>query len=138
YEESVILAWTSIEAAARGGLSNVARAKGVTPAALWQLLVDNVPKVSPLSSEEAVERTSPSIFKIFEVFSELRSTGYDSGSLAQSVREAYGFRNMIAHEGERVGFSDTQRVLEAVAFTLSAWGLKTTEQMLSDWDTTNW
>ncbi|MFC2040452.1 hypothetical protein ACFLTW_04695, partial [Chloroflexota bacterium] len=123
YEEAVLLGWVALEAACRTETPRLARTAGVSAAELEQRITGNTPSRSPFSLEEVAERAH--IRNLFRVFCELAETGYDSGSLAQSARNALRLRNVITHRGIRLSRSQAHRALEAISFVFGALRLPT-------------
>jgi len=123
YEEAVLLAWGALEAACRTETPRLARAAGVSAAELEQRVTGKSPRKPPFSHEEVAEKAC--IRNLVRVFCELAGTGYDSGSLAESARNAQDLRNVVIHRGIRLSVSQARHALEAIRFVLNVLKLPT-------------
>lgn len=123
YEEAVLLGWGALEAACRTETPCLARAAGVSAADLVQRVTGNVPKRPPFSREEVVEKAN--ISNLVRVCCELAGTGYDPGSLAMSIRDAYHSRNVVTHRGIHLSRSQARCALDSINFVFNVIGLPT-------------
>jgi len=123
YEVAVLLGWGSLEAACRSETPRLARAANVSPGELQRLLTGEPPKRLPFSFEEVVEKAP--IRPLVRVCCDLSRTGYDSGSLAESARNAQKLRNVVTHLGNRLSGHQARRALDAILFVLNVLRLPT-------------
>lgn len=123
YEQAVLLGWSSLEVACRTETPRLASAAGVSTVELHERIYGQKPKNTPFSPEEVAERAH--ILNLVRVCGELAGTGYDSGSLAQSARNAQNLRNVIIHRGIRLSGSQARHALDAIGFVLNVLRLPT-------------
>jgi hypothetical protein len=123
YEEAVLLGWGALEAACRTETPRLARTAGVSAADLAQRVTGKSPKRPPFSREEVAEKAN--IRNLVRVCCELAGTGYDPGSLAMSIRDAYHSRNVVTHRGIHLSRSQARCALDSINFVFNVLRLPT-------------
>ncbi len=123
YEESILLGWGALETACRTETPRLARERGVTAIELAHMVSEDTPKHPPFSLEEVTENSY--IRSLVRACCELAGTGYDSGSLAESVGNAQHLRNVIIHRGVRISKQQSRRALDDIGFILNGLRLPT-------------
>jgi hypothetical protein len=105
YEDCVVLGWAALEAACRRALPRLAHKVSLTPEGLVKALrrIGGTTARETYSHEGVVRSVSAGL-PIVELTAELVNPRiYDPASLRTSVEAAHRLRNVIVHQGARVG-----------------------------------
>src|SRR5919202_1066927 len=105
YEDCVVLGWAALEAACRRALPGLAHKVSLTPEGLVKALrrIGGTTARETYSHEGVVRSVSAGL-PIVELTAELVNPRiYDPASLRTSVEAAHRLRNVIVHQGARVG-----------------------------------